>query len=244
MSIAIWSAWADEWALNEKVSFNGINKLISVNSGVLSIDIREDIYSAWIRWQTRETNSRYLSAMRYSGLDALPGGGSTGGTFFLLNGWKVIYDPTYVAVSGVLYSEDYDTAFWNADGLPIYPATVSSLVNTSVTTQNVVTGDISSLSIPTSNDNAVAVRAILPEINNIDTAVSSRATTAAIWAHLVEELSAEEILRIALAALAGKTAGIGSTSETYLAQDGVTSRINATFDSNNNRTTVVLNGTA
>lgn len=235
MSIAIWSAWADEWALNEKVSFNGINKLISVNSGVLSIDIREDIYSAWIRWQTRETNSRYLSAMRYSGLDALPGGGSTGGTFFLLNGWKVIYDPTYVAVSGVLYSEDYDTAFWNDDGLPIYPATVSSLVNTSVTTQNVVTGDINSLLIPTAqdiwNNNVRTLTEInVPEPSDIATAV---------WAKIIEDLSAEEILRVMLSAMAGKREGLGTVTERYMAQDGVTPRITLTPDINGNGTPII-----
>lgn len=59
---------------------------------------------------------------------------------FTPNGWKLVYDPNIVAVTGVLYSSDYDTPYWNAAGLPLYPATVSSLVNSAVSVQNVVSG--------------------------------------------------------------------------------------------------------
>lgn len=145
MAVLIWGAWGAEWAEAEKVSFNGVTKRITVNSGVTSLDIRTDVYSAWIRWLERETNTQYLPAMRFTGLDPIPGG-FTGATYFTINGWKLCYDPNIVAVSGVLYSDDYDTAFWSVDGVsPIFPATVSSLVNTAVTVQNVVTGDISAI---------------------------------------------------------------------------------------------------
>ena len=139
MAIAIWGAWGDEWALNEKVSFNGVTKSITVNSDVTTLDIGPDVYSAWKRWVMREDNAQFLSAMRATGNDPIPGG-ATGSTFFTSNGWKLIYDPTVVAVSGVLYSEDYATAYWSDTGLPIYPATVSALVNNAVSYQNVVTG--------------------------------------------------------------------------------------------------------
>ncbi len=142
MAALIWGAWGEEWALNEKVSFNGTTRKITVNEGVTSLDIRSDVYSAWVRWFEREPWSR--PAMRFSGADAIPGG-ETGVTFFMINGWKLVYEPTIVAVTGVLYSDDYATAFWSDSGAPIYPATVSSLVNSAVTTQNVVTGDISTV---------------------------------------------------------------------------------------------------
>jgi hypothetical protein len=77
--------------------------------------------------------------MRFSGADPIPGG-ETGVTFFMINGWKLVYDPNTVAVSGVLYSEDFATAYWSFSGDPIYPATVSALVNSAVSYQNVVTG--------------------------------------------------------------------------------------------------------
>lgn len=139
MAALIWGAWGVDWTLAEKVSFNGALKTINVNSGVTSLDIRADVYSAWVRWVTREENSRFLQAMRASGADPIPGG-ETGVTFFLMNGWKLVYDPNSVAVAGVLYSEDYATPFWNADDNPVYPATVSALVNSAVSYQNVVTG--------------------------------------------------------------------------------------------------------
>lgn len=139
MAALIWGAWGEEWALAEKVSFNGVSKEITVNSGVTALDIGPDVYSAWKRWVMRETNAMYLAAMRATGNDPIPGG-ATGSTFFLQNGWKLVYDPTIVAVSGVLYSEDYGTAYWLANGNPVYPATVSSLVNNAVSYQNVVSG--------------------------------------------------------------------------------------------------------
>lgn len=141
MSVPIWTAFGDTWLDDDKVSFNGVTKRITVNSGVTELDIRADVYSAWVRWVERYQNSQYLAAMRFTGLDPIPGG-FTGDTYFMINGWKLCYDPNVVAVAGVLYSDDYDTAYWSVDSVsPIYPARVSSLVNTSVSTQNVVTGD-------------------------------------------------------------------------------------------------------
>lgn len=169
MSALVWGAWGEEWALGESVSFNGSTKRITVNAGVAALSVRDDVYSAWVRWSEREDNARFLPAVRYSGLDPIPGG-VTGGTFFLTNGWKLVYDPSLVAVSGVLYSEDYGTAYWSAADLPVYPATVSSLVNTATTVQNVVTG-----TVPTALDVALQVRAELAiELARMDAAISSR----------------------------------------------------------------------
>jgi len=123
----IWGYFASEWGSNEVVSFNGETKTISVNSGVTSLDIRKDVYSAWVRWVSRDFNARYIPAMRFSGMDTIPGG-ETGGVFFLRNGWKLLYDPSVVAVDGVLYSDNYDTAYYTHDGLPVYPAKASALV--------------------------------------------------------------------------------------------------------------------
>lgn len=154
----VWAAHGDEWALAEKVSFNGVTKRITVNEGVTALDIREDAYSAWVRWVEREDNARFRVAMRVSGFDPIPGG-FTGATYFMTNGWKLEYDPNVVAVSGVLYSDDYDTPFWSASDQPLFPATVSSLVNSAVVTQNVVTGDLST--VPTTEQIVAQVLAAL-----------------------------------------------------------------------------------
>jgi hypothetical protein len=96
--------------------------------------------------------------MRYSGKDPIPNG-FTGTTFFMSNGWRVIYDPNSTAVDGVLFSEDFDTAYWSSSLQPIYPVSVSAVVNQVTTTQNVVTGDLSS--IASASDVASHVRAAI-----------------------------------------------------------------------------------
>jgi hypothetical protein len=153
----LWAAWAEEWALAEPVSFDGRNRAIVVNAGVESLTVQA-IYSAWKRWAQREQNAMYLPAMRAVGGDPIPGG-VTGSTFFMMNGWKVVYDANRVSISGVLYSEDYPTAFWSTAGDPIYPATVSSLVNQSVSVQNVVTGT----ALTAAETTAAVLSAMTPE---------------------------------------------------------------------------------
>jgi len=156
----LWNHWAEEWALEEPVSFDGRTSSIVVKEGVTSLAI-STVYSAWKRWVQREQNAMYSPAIRASGGDAIPGG-VTGVTYLLMNGWKLLYDPTKVAVEGVLYSEDFDTAYYTYAGTHVYPATVSALVNQVVTVQkeNVVTGDLSS--VPTTSE---IVSAVLAQLN-------------------------------------------------------------------------------
>lgn len=146
---------SDHWSpFAEKVIFDGILKLIIVSPGVTTLDIRTDLYSAWVWWISLRDNSKYQYAMRFTGLDVIPGG-FTGDSYFLINGWKLVIDLTKVKVSGVLFSEDYTTAYYDANLNLQYPATVAALVNTVTVTQNIVTGDISS--VPTAEQNATAV---------------------------------------------------------------------------------------
>jgi hypothetical protein len=64
---------------------------------------------------------------------------------------------------------------------------------------------------------------------------------AAVWEASIESgLTAEEIVRIMLAALAGKRTGLGTTAEKYMAQDGTTPRITLNnFDKDGNGTPVI-----
>jgi hypothetical protein len=128
-------------------TFSGHGRLIKIEESTTAIDITE-IYSRWKDWVQADANgdssSKWSIAMRYSGKDPIPGG-FTGSTFFMINGWKLVFNPNTTAVNGVLFSEDYATAYWNYDLLPIFPVTVSAVVNQVTTTQNIVTGDISSL---------------------------------------------------------------------------------------------------
>jgi hypothetical protein len=125
--------------------FDGYGRFVFVSTALARLDVAE-MYSRWIDWlgetdSAGDNNTKWPVAMRYSGKDPIPGG-FTGVTFFMTNGWRVRYNPATTAVDGVLFSEDYDTAFWSLDRQPVYPVAVSAVVNQVTTTTNVVTGDV------------------------------------------------------------------------------------------------------
>lgn len=65
-----------------------------------------------------------------------------------------------------------------------------------------------------------------------------------VWTKALESgLTAEEITRIMLSALTGKTTGVGTSNEIYKSVDTLTDRIDVTFDGSNNRIAVTLDGT-
>lgn len=66
----------------------------------------------------------------------------------------------------------------------------------------------------------------------------------AVWEGFALEagLTPGAMLRIVMAAVAGRTEGIGTSTERYFSVDGSKPRITATFDSAGNRTTIVLDG--
>lgn len=140
-----------EWELQEKVDFDGINKLIIVYPHVTTLDIREDVWSAWVRWHDMQDRGydRFLLAMDRSGLETIPNG-QTGDYYFLKNGWKLLVDLSKVAITGVLYSRDYASPYFTPDEVVQFPAQVSSVVNTVIQVENIVTGDLAS--VPTVDD--------------------------------------------------------------------------------------------
>lgn len=71
------------------VTFDGPNKLINVNVGVTSLDVRVDLYSAWKEWMVIGDNSKYLPAMSAIGGDPITATTSLGVTYFLENGWRI-----------------------------------------------------------------------------------------------------------------------------------------------------------
>lgn len=127
---AAWGAWSQDWVLNDKVSFDGAAKIIYVHSEVTNLDIRADVYTSWVDWINLYDNLKYLPAIRVTGYDPIGPGIFTGDSYFLINGWKLSVDLQKVKVTGVLFSDDYDTAYYTPALVPQYPATVSSLVTT------------------------------------------------------------------------------------------------------------------
>lgn len=175
MAALVWGAWSPDWALYNKVDFDGINKIIYVNPNVTELDIRFDVYSAWIDWVVLRDNAKFTVPIRVTGYDPIGGGQFTGDTYFLTNGWKLAVNLANVKVTGVLYSDNYTTAYYTHELVPQYPATVASLVN-NVT--NTIPASVSAEAI------AIAVReALAAELARIDADISTRATPATVWSY-------------------------------------------------------------
>jgi len=124
-------ASTDLWNLYHKVTFDGENKLIIINSEVTDLDIETDVYSAWKDWKFLRDHLKFPSAMRSTGGDPLPGGDFLGGTFFLQNGWRILVKqgPDNISVVGNIYTEEGDAAFVTESGVQLLTARVSNLID-------------------------------------------------------------------------------------------------------------------
>jgi len=159
-----------------KFTVDTANRYIIIDPDVTTLDIKADIYKGLKTWYSILDNSRYAFPIRTIGGDPTPGDKFAGDIYFMINGYRIVYDPTHVKVTGVIYSDDYDTAwlyFLNTT-LPVYPAEASNLVLA-------VQPSLSGLLIPSAGDNATAVRTELtPELTLVDTSISSRATQTSV----------------------------------------------------------------
>ena len=64
-----------------------------------------------------------------------------------------------------------------------------------------------------------------------------------VWSKALETLTAEEMMRVMLAALAGKVNGAGTGTENFRDQADTKNRITSTVDGSGNRSNVVVDGT-
>jgi hypothetical protein len=80
---------SDMWELNHKVSFDGPNKLILINTAVTGVDVKVELYSDWKEWAQQRTNLKYEAALRTVGGDPTIDSTFLGSTFFLINDWKL-----------------------------------------------------------------------------------------------------------------------------------------------------------
>lgn len=128
--VTYYNYW-DLWSLYHKVTFDGANRIILVNEGVTELNIKEEVYSDWKEWvAAMPDNALWPPAIRTIGGDPTVTGQFAGDIYFLQNGWKLYIDLTKVRVSGALFSDDYDSAYYDYQGNIQYPAQVSSIVNT------------------------------------------------------------------------------------------------------------------
>jgi hypothetical protein len=123
-----WPFNQDYWLLYLKVSFDGVTKLITVNSNESVIDVQEDLYSAWKRWIQTRDNLKYINAMRSVGGDPTVGGEFLGATFFVTNGWRIVLTNA-TTIEGNIFSDDFDTPYLTEEGVVIAFSKVSNLID-------------------------------------------------------------------------------------------------------------------
>jgi len=175
LTISYGNFW-NYWELYHKVIFDPLLKLVYVTEDVTDLDVQIDLYSDFKEWYKLDDNSKYADfGMRSIGGDPTIAGQKAGDIYFMTNGWRVVYDPTKTAVTGVLFSDDYNTPWLYSENLePVYPAVVASLVNRA-------TVSLDALDIPSAAQNATAVRTeLIPELTLVDASISSRATQTSV----------------------------------------------------------------
>jgi hypothetical protein len=131
--LPLWAHWQPEWLLYHKVTFDAPNKLIIINPEITEIDIREDIYTAWVQWQTLEDNTKWEFALRFTGGDPTTAGQSSGLIFFLINGWRIFTDHN-VNFVGSIFSDDFPSPITTSTNAYVVTSVVSSLVTQVETT--------------------------------------------------------------------------------------------------------------
>jgi hypothetical protein len=145
-----YGSW-DYWDLQSKITIDYGLRHIIVDSNVTTLDIKEDVYGEIKRIFSLRDNKKYLFPIRTIGGDPTSDVEFAGDMYFMINNYRLVYDPTKVKVSGIIYSDDFDTPWLDSKTLdPVYPVTVSNLA---LARQ----ADLSDLNIPTATENADAV---------------------------------------------------------------------------------------
>jgi len=180
----------DLWTLYHKVTFDGENRIIRVNEGVTTLDIQTDIYSDWKEWvKSMPDNATWLPAIRSVGGDNTVEGQKAGDIYFLINNWKLYIDLTKVKVTGVLFSDNFDSAYFDNSGVIQFPAVVSSLVTGTTGTSG---GDGATAAEIWQYSNRTLTSAAGPTASEIADAVWDEASadhnTAGTMGHLLNEV--------------------------------------------------------
>lgn len=133
-----YSHW-DYWELRHKVTFDGVNKLIFINEGEVSIDVQADIYSAWKQWASLEDNLKYYDPLATVGGEPTIEGQRLDVTYFLINGWKIKpYTGTYdLTLVGNIFDVDGGSIKVPADVNRFNPNNITINTNTSVIVRQV-----------------------------------------------------------------------------------------------------------
>jgi len=94
------------------VTFDGVNRLITLESGVTDVDVQVDLYSDWKEWVLQGTNGMFPPAFSTLGGEPLGGDASIAPYFFLRNdlGWRIKppEEDIDITLNGNLFGFDED----------------------------------------------------------------------------------------------------------------------------------------
>jgi hypothetical protein len=155
-----WWNWEDY--PNQKVAFDGPNKIIYVNEGVTTLDVQADIYSAWKEWILNSPEnplpSSYLRAITAIGGDPITDTQNVGITYFLENGWRIQPRASKTAytltVEGNIYTREIgETPFLFAEGVSVslVRSNIVDLIRVEAIGVNITEQDIAAIAAASAN---------------------------------------------------------------------------------------------
>lgn len=122
--------------------FDGENKIIQgvygTSSGVRTLDIQRDLYSAWKIWVSNGDNAKFPIAFSTTGGDPISLTLSVGSYFFLENDWKIrpIEENHRAIFNGNLYTRDDSTPYLSVAGFSIVTETRNSSLTQTIASSN------------------------------------------------------------------------------------------------------------
>ena len=138
---------------DQKVAWDGENRIIYVAEGVTTLDVKVDIYSAWKEWilgsVEKPPASSWPEAISAIGGEPLNDTLNVGSTFFLENGWRIqpiaSKNPYILTVTGNIYTREAGgNPFLFAEGVSVN-LTRSNLVDQVVATSTLTANDKSDI---------------------------------------------------------------------------------------------------
>ena len=193
-----WQFWGDYnpplYLGEQKVVFDGPNKLILVNEGITELDFRVDVYSAWKEWiqDPNQVNAKWEKALDVIGGDPLPGNRVLGTTFFLENGWRMrTWEGNHsLTVTGNVFTREGEPIFVNT----LDPWTITINLNTSTLVETILpalsldAGDIAGIADAVWAEvlSGTAAGTRLVELADAVAASNTSLTATEVWSYIID----------------------------------------------------------
>ena len=167
--------WDPEQYPNQKVAFDGLNKIIYVAEGITTLSVSVDLYSAWKEWLLKSPEAPdpagWEKAFTAVGGDPITDDQNLGITYFLENGWRIQPfsggNSYTLTIEGNLYTREVgETPFLFAEG-----------VSVSLVRSNIV--------------DLITVESLATAISNNDIAAIAANTAADVWNSLLSSYTTD-----------------------------------------------------